>query len=246
MKTKGKTYLEALALPAMTERHRYFSLDALKRYLAKQKLMYTPETVNAYVSQLKREGKIFSAGRGWYSDIQETFEIDSAPVAELAADIETRFPRMDFACWSTGQLNAYLQHMLGKFVSFAYMDRYAMSSVSDALLDAGYRVYLNPTRREAAKSFVLADKTVILRPAVAKAPVDGRLARIEKVLVDLHVELETFPWLQPDEFREAAQALILRRRIKLAKLFTYAAQRKVDWRAIFLDPDAVIAGDALS
>jgi type I restriction enzyme S subunit len=239
----GKAYLETRALPAMTKQHRYFSLDVLKRYLTEQKLTYMPETVNAYVSQMKREGKIFSAGRGWYSDIAEPLEIDHAPVAELTAEIEKRFPLLDFSCWSTGQLNPYLHHMLGKFVSFVHVDRDAMPSVSDALLDAGYRVFLNPTRREAAKSFMVADKTVVIRPAVAKAPVDGHLARMEKVLVDLHVELETFPLLQPDEFREAAQMLISQRRIELAKLMTYAAQRKVSWRAIFLNPDAVIAGE---
>lgn len=239
----GKAYLAAQALPAMTEQHKYFSLDALKQYLVKQKLTYAPETVNAYVSQMKREGKIFSAGRGWYSSIANPFEMDPKPVAALVADIGKRFPWLEFACWSTGQLNPYLHHTLGKPVPFVYVERDAMSSVFDGLEEMGYRAYLNPTRREAAKSFVVTDKTVVIRPAVTKAPVDGHYARIEKMLVDLHVELETFPLLEPGEFREAAQSLVSQRRIDLAKLLMYAAQRKVDWRAIFLAPDAVIAWD---
>ena len=59
--------------------------------------------------------------------------------------------------------------------------------------------------------------------------------------MDLHVELETFPLIERDEFREAAQAMISQRRIELAKLITYAAQRKVAWREIFMNPDAVVA-----
>ncbi len=239
----GKAYLEAQALPAMTEQHKYFGLDALKQYLVKQKLTYAPETVNAYVSQMKRDGKIFSAGRGWYSSIAAPFEMDPEPVAALVADLGKRFPLLEFACWSTGQLNPYLHHTLGKPVPFVYVERDAMPSVFDGLEEMGYRAYLNPTRREAVKSFVVTDKTVVIRPVVTKAPVDGHHARIEKLLVDLHVELETFPLLEPGEFREAAQSLMSQRRIDLAKLLMYAAQRRVDWRAIFLAPDAVIAWD---
>ena len=239
----GKAYVQSSALPAMTAQHRYFSLDALKQYLVKQKLTYEPETVNAYVSRMKREGEIFSAGRGWYSSIEEPFEIDPEPVSRLVSEIKQRFPLLDFTCWSTGQLNPYLHHMLGKFVPFIHVDRDAMPSVFDALQELGYHAYLNPTRREAAKSFVITGKTVVIRPAVAKAPANGHYARIEKLLVDLHVELESFALIDPDEFREAAQAVISTHRIDLAKLQTYASQRKVDWRAMFLDPAAIIASD---
>lgn len=240
----GKAYIEARALPTMTKQYMYFGLDALKRYLVAQKLTCASATVNAYVSRMKRDGKIFSSGRGWYSSIAEPFEIDPQSVAALVSDLSHRFPLLDFACWSTGQLNPYLHHMLGKFVAFVHVDRDAMPSVFDALQELGYRAYLNPTRREAAKSFVIGEQTVVIRPAVTRAPVEGHHARIEKLLVDLHVELEALPLLDPDEFREAAEGLISQRRIELAKLLTYAAQRKVDWRALFLNPDDIIAGDA--
>lgn len=238
----GRVYVQTQVLPAMAEQHKYFNLDALKARLAAQKLSYVPETVNAYVSRMKNEGKIFGAGRGWYSLLDTPFEVDTQPVAELVADVEKKFPFLDFSCWSTGQLNPYLHHMLGKYVSFVYVDRDAMSSVFDALQEMEYRAYLNPTRREVEKSFSVADKTVVIRPAVTKAPGDGHFARIEKLLVDLHVELETFPLIERNEFREAAQSIISQRRIELAKLFTYAAQRKVNWREIFLNSDSVIAG----
>lgn len=238
----GKTYVQSTVLQAMTAKHKYFSLDALKTYLAKQKLLYAPETVNAYVSRLKQDGEIFSAGRGWYCSIAEAFEIDGEPVASLVAQLEQRFPLLDFSCWSTEQLNPYLHHMLGKFVQFVHADRDAMPSVYDALLELGYRAYPNPTRREVAKSFVVAERTVVIRPLVAKAPVEGHFARIEKLLVDLHIELDTFPLIQPDEFGEAAQSLASRRRIDVAKLGMYASQRKLDWRQIFPDASALFAG----
>lgn len=242
----GKAFVQSHALPAMTEKHKYFSLDALKQYLVKQKLMYEPETVNAYVSRLKREGGIFSAGRGWYSSIAEPFEILREPVADLVAAMEQCFPLLDFSCWATGQLNPYLHHLLGKSVPYVHVDRDAMASVFDALEGRGYRAYLNPTRREVAKAFVMDEKTVVIRPLIAKAPVEGHYARIEKLLVDMHVELQSVPLMQPDEFKEAAQTLITARRIDLAKLITYAAQRKVHWRDIFVDPDSIIAAGVRS
>jgi len=237
----GKAFVQSNALPAMAEHHKYFSLDALKRYLASQKLTYMPETVNAYVSRMKRDGEIFSAGRGWYSSLAEAFELDPRPVAKLTANLEERFPLLDFACWSTEQMNPYLHHMLGKFVAFVYVDRDAMASLFDALRELGYQPHLNPTRREAAKSFVIDEKTVVIRPSVAHAPVKGHRARMEKLLVDLHVEREALALLDPDELREAAAAAVSARRIEIAKLIAYARRRKVNWRDIFLNANTFIA-----
>ena len=116
-----------------------------------------------------------------------------------------------------------------------------MPSVFDALRDLGYQTFLNPTRREAAKSFIISEKTVVIRPSVAKAPVEGRYARAEKLLVDLHIERDIFNFMDQAEFQEAAQKLVSSRRIELAKLITYATQRKIAWRELFLEPDAIIA-----
>jgi len=242
----GKAYVQSSALPAMAAHHKYFSLDALKAYLVRQKLTYEPETVNAYVSRMKREGEIFSAGRGWYSSIPEAFELDERPITELRTTIQERFPLLEFSCWSTEQINPYLHHMLGKFVVFVYVDRDAMPSVFGALRDTDHEAYLNPTRREAAKTFAIGEKTVVIRPSVGQSPVEGHVACIEKVLVDLHVELETFPLIDTDDFHEAAQTLVSSRRIELAKLITYANRRKTDWRAILQNPDAIIADEASS
>ena len=82
----------------------YFSINALRQYLAEQKLSYKPDTVKTYLSRQKKEGKIFDAGRGWYSSISELYQLDTAPVEKLVAELKEAYPLLDFACWSTAQL----------------------------------------------------------------------------------------------------------------------------------------------
>lgn len=241
----GKAYVQETALPDLMQSHAYFSTEALRDYLEKQKLTYSPQTVNTYISRMKGEGAIYGAGRGWYSSVVESYETDRTAVNDLVASLESRFPLLDFACWSSGQLNPYLEHTLGKPVAFVYVERDAMSSVYEALKETGSNAYLNPTRLEAKKLFSVGDQTVVVRPSIDKAPLEGHFARVEKLLVDLHVERELLNLVDADEFREAAQRLVSTRRIELAKLIMYAGQRKVDWRDIFSEPGAIIAeGDA--
>jgi biotin operon repressor len=71
------------SINSLLEQTPYFSIHALRESLASQKLSYTPETVKVYLSQLKKEGLVFDAGRGWYSSIAEPFQLDTAPVEKL-------------------------------------------------------------------------------------------------------------------------------------------------------------------
>jgi len=237
----GKAYVQSSALPDLMASHAYFSTGALREYLEKQKLTYSPQTINTYISRMKGEGAIYGAGRGWYSSVTEAYETDTESVSEVVSNLESRFPMLEFACWSTGQLNPFLEHQLGKFVSFVYVERDVMNSVYEFLKDAGWTAYLNPTMQEAKKFFSVGEKTMVVRPHIEKAPLDGHFARIEKLLVDLHVERENLNLLDADEFGEAAQRLITTKRIELAKLIMYAGQRKVDWRELFSAPADIIA-----
>ncbi|MBI1783790.1 hypothetical protein HYR69_01480, partial [Candidatus Sumerlaeota bacterium] len=142
--------------------------------------------------------------------------------------LEKRFPLLDFSCWSTAQVARYAHHQLARFVSFVHCERDAMAAVADALRDAGWQAHLNQTRKEAAKSFRVEERTVIIRPAISRAPVEGKYATIEKILVDLYVEAQSLPILDLGEFHRLVANLAGQERISVGTLVHYAARRKVD------------------
>ncbi len=148
----------------------YFDVASIKHLLTEKDVHVERETLSRYVYELGSESQIHNAGRGWYSTIEQEFRLNSEPVAEIISTLEKEFPLLDFSCWSTQQINTFMHHLLAKFVTFIHVDRDLMASVFDFFRDAGYDVYLNPTRREAKKSFSVGKKTVVVRPNVTKAP----------------------------------------------------------------------------
>ena len=83
------------------------SLSLHKHYVAKDTLSraYSDVTVNKlkrqtfnrYLMDWKKEGLIYAAGRGWYSDIPEEFVL-TEPLTELNAFLAKAFPLLTFVC----------------------------------------------------------------------------------------------------------------------------------------------------
>lgn len=205
----------------------YFSIGALRGGLSKRGGHFMPDTVKTYLSRQKKEGKIFDAGRGWYSSIAKPYQLDTAPVEKLVGELKTAFPLLDFACWSTEQLNEMLRHQLAKHVQFAYVERDAIDSVADWLKSHGYKTYANPGKQE-LKRFSIEGKTVVVLPLTTKTPKQGGFAVIEKIMVDVLADTGDFSIINIPEFVAGASGAIKSHRIDMSELMKYSTRRKTD------------------
>jgi len=193
----------------------------LRGYLASQELSYKPDTVKSYLSHRKKEGKIFDAGRGWYSSIAEPYQLDTAPVEKLVGELKAAFPLLDFVCWSTAQLNEMLRHQLAKHVQFSYVERDAIDSVADWLRSNGYHTYANPGKQEIQRSFSIEANTVVILPLTSEAPHQNGFATIEKIMVDVLADALDFSIINIPELIEGAKSLTTEFRVDIAVLKRY-------------------------
>ena len=216
------------SMDRLFEQAPYFSINALRDCLAEQKLDYKPDTVKSYLSRQKKEGQIFDAGRGWYSSIAEPYELDTAPVEKLVGELKETFPLLDFACWSTAQLNEMLRHQLAKHVQFAYVERDAVDSVAEGLRSNGYHTFSNPGKQEIKKTFSIEENTVVVLPLTTKAPHEGGFASIEKVMIDVLADAEGFSIINIPEFIAGVKKSISANRIDIAVFISYATRRETD------------------
>ncbi len=205
----------------------YFSTKAIKASVARRGLKHNATTINQYLHNLKTQGKIFDAGRGWYSTISQPYTQYTAPLKELVSQISTKFPFLEFACWSTEQFQGYAHHMMVRFVRFVYTDTDSMSSVAEFLKNNNYDAHLNPRKGEVEKYFTPSQTTVVVRPTVSEEPLDGHYATVEKMLLDLFVEKDKLFLMDEAEYNRVFQNLALSYRINLARLLRYADRRKV-------------------
>jgi hypothetical protein len=231
-KTALKTTLREDCLPALARDAPYFSLTDMRAWLKERRLSVPPATLRRYLHDALADNLIHDAGRGWYSSLKEPFMLNREPVRELVASLHKRFPLLTFSCWSTEQVASYGHHLLARFVVFVHTERDAMESTANALRDAGWSAWINPTRQEAAKSFRTEDRTVVVRPVVSRAPAEAGFAEIEKILVDLRVEVDALKFFDQGEYRRLVANLAGRNRISVGALAAYARRRGVRLEAV--------------
>jgi len=224
---EGRNFVAQTITQDLAKKAPYFSVDAVRSWLAEQKMSYKPDTVKTYLSRQKKEGKIFDAGRGWYSSIANPYELDTVPVEKLVGEMKQAFPLLEFACWSTAQLNEMLRHQLAKHVLFVYVERDAIDSVADWLKGHGYKTYANPGKQE-RKRFSIEEKTVVILPLTSESPRQNGFAGIEKIMVDVLADTGDFSIINIPEFVKGASGVIKSQRIDISVLMRYSVRRKTD------------------
>ena len=109
-------------------------------------------------------------------------------------------------------------------MTLVYTDADLIPSVFDELRGwKGYHVYRNPLSADAER-FRIAEKTIVLRPETSEAPTSDvpHAAPIEKLLVDLAIEVEKLGFIGKGEFKEMAWRAVTSGRVSMATLLRYA------------------------
>jgi hypothetical protein len=207
----------------------YFHINDLKRYFTEKGIKFRKNSLKQQLYLLKKEEFIYSAGRGWYSNIQKEFELNIEPTEKIIKLLIDKFPLLEFSCWSTEQLKGFFHHLPTQFVIFIYTDKDFLQSVKDFLMENDYDVYLNPHKIEVEKFVDLKTKTIILRPSVSsRVSKEKNLTKIEKILVDLFMEMKKISLIDKDEYIKIVSNIILNYRINMAELLDYAHNRKIE------------------
>ena len=211
-----------------TKNKYYFHINDLKKYFAKKEIRFEEDTLKRYLYLFKKNKLIYTAGRGWYSNVKKEFELDIKPIEKIIGLITDKFFLLEFSCWSTMQLIGFFHHLPSQFITFIYADKDFLQSVKDFLIENDYNVYLNPYKIEAEKFVELKTKTVILRPSISsRVPKKKNRAKIEKILVDLFMETKKIGLVDEEEYKRIFSNVIVSYRINMAEMLDYAHNRKI-------------------
>ncbi|MEI8038261.1 MAG: DUF6577 family protein, partial [Verrucomicrobiota bacterium] len=226
----GKHYLADELLPKLFSPNRhYIDLATVQRTIEAEALVYEPTTINRYLHEWTREGRIHDAGRGWYSNLPNAFQpvLETPPLPELEKLLRKKFPLLEFTVWGTRQFTTFFHHYAARHATFLMVDRDAMEPVADVLSKAGHHVVIHPLG-EAAKNFALTqDETIILRPRLSSDHKET-FAPIEQMLVDFHHEIQKLGLFDLAEFQSVFENLANRYRLNIPALKRYAERRKTD------------------
>lgn len=240
-----KSVLRDHVLAELGRRSPYISLDAIRAELKTRTINLADSTLLNYLQQFVELGFIHDAGRGWYSTLAKPLSLDREAVEPVIGGLAKAFPLLGFSAWSTQQINPWMHHLLGKFVTFVHVESEGVATVWEFLRDAGYDAYRDPGKREAG-TFAVRDRTVVVRPGnPSQAPVEGHYAFPEKILVDLAGEIDVLPLMDAEEFNRLFASAALAGRLDIAEMRRYAIRKRLEEKILKL-VDSITSQDGVS
>jgi len=222
MKKTLKTSIKEFA-----EGQSYFSLNQIRKFLSSKRLKYSDVSIKKYIKQLINENYIYSAGRGYYSNIKSEFKPDNKSLNPIVNLIKQKSPFLEFSIWSTEQIKFAFHHLQNRFYTFIYSESDSLEILRDRLIEANYSVYLNPTKNDLMKNPFTEQNSIILRNRINHKLSKEQFASIEKILVDLYIEAEWIGITDREEYSRIFEYFIRNYRFNISLLLDYAERRKI-------------------
>lgn len=207
--------------------------------LSKQKLVlsikgdyphWSDNTINMYLSKLKKEGKISSPSKGIYKlgSISLFKPEVSGSLKKLYTKIKRGFPYITFCVWDSAWFNDLMRHQPFRNYIVVEVEKDASEPVFGFLSETIKNVFLNPDEEIFARYIQNLDDVVIVKNMVSEAPLMEAhkivIPTLEKLLVDMLAETNLFS-AQQNETEFIMKTAMEKFAINELKMKRYALRR---------------------
>lgn len=208
--------------------------------LPKQKLVksikkdfpyWSDNTINMYLSKLKKEGVINSPSRGIYESGNHTVTFQpnlSNPLKRLFNKIKREFPYINFCIWNSIWLNDFMLHQPFKHYIIVEVEKDASESIFAFLTEPYKNVFFNPDEELFTRYINNLDEVIIVKKMVSEAPLTEiqniSVPTLEKLLVDMLIDTTLFS-AQQNEKEFIMRRVTQRYSLNELKMHRYAARR---------------------
>ena len=174
---------------------------------------------------LKRIGRgIYALGKGnCFSPILTKKQKD------ISSRIKKQFPLVTFCCWHTSALKEFFQHLALYDFLLVEAERGTIDAVFHFIKETNKNTFKEPPQ-DIMENFVLdGEDAVVVKSLISEAPLQNADAvtvpTIEKILVDLVADSETFFFLQGHEILNIFESALEKYTVNTDRLLRYAKRR---------------------
>lgn len=175
--------------------------------LSKQKLVesikkdfpfWSDNTINMYLSKLKKEGIINAPSRGIYEmDSNTPFQPDIPNrLKSVFNKVKREFPYITFCIWDTVWLNSFMRHQPFKHYVVIEVEKDVSESVFTFLTATNKNVFFNPDEEIFDRYIHNQDEVLIVKNMVSESPLAEKdkivIPALEKLLVDMLIDTPLF------------------------------------------------------
>jgi len=188
-------------------------------------------TVNWRIYDLVRQGILKRIGRGMYALGQGNcfLPLLTKKQKNISSRIKKQFPLITFCCWHTSALKEFFQHFAVYDFLLIEAERETIDAVFHFIKETNKNTFKEPSR-DIMENFVFDGKdAVIVKSLISEAPLQDvdavTVPTIEKILVDLVADSETFFFLQGHEMLNVFESAMGKYTVNTDRLLRYAKRR---------------------
>lgn len=207
---------------SLIKKNPYFSLS----YLIKE-TKEKPKVIKNYLLSFKEEGIIFDAGWGIYTTKKQEFKLSTlSRIETLSRLIKKEFPFSKFLIWDTRQLSSLYQHTPRYGITFVETQKELTCSFYEYISKKYQKTYLEQKNKIYFENFSLYLSPVVIRRLIKRAPYKKTQPTLEKILVDIFCDVNTYKYISWQDYWQIWQELAINYRIKIGDLISYSRRRK--------------------
>lgn len=207
--------------------------------LSKQKLVesvkkdfpgWSDNTINMYLSRLKKEGIINAPSRGLYEmNSNALFQPNiSNKLKRIFNKVKREFPYITLCVWDTVWLNDFMRHQPFKTYVVLEVEKDASESVFTFLSKTTKNVFFNPDEKIFDRYIHNCDEVLIVKNVVSESPLLEKekivIPALEKLLVDMLIDTALFS-AQQNEKEFIMQSAMEKVTLNELKMRRYAIRR---------------------
>lgn len=202
----------------------------LVRSIKKDFPYWSDNTINMYLSKLKKAGIINTPSRGIYvADRSIPFQPNiSNNLKRVFNKVKREFPYISFGIWDTLWLNEFMRHQPIKHYVVLEVEKDASESVFSFLNEINKNVFFNPDEEIFDRYIHNHDEVLIVKNMVLEAPLIETdkivIPALEKLLVDMLIDTELFS-AQQDETELIMRSVTEKYTLNVLKMRRYAVRR---------------------
>lgn len=191
---------------------------------------WSDNTINMYLSKLKKEGIINAPSRGIYEmDSNIPFHPNvSNSLKRVFNKVKREFPYITFCVWDTVWLNDFMRHQPFKHYIVMEVEKDASESVFTFLTEMNRNVFINPDEEIYDRYIHNQDEVLIVKNMVSESPLIEKdkiiIPALEKLLVDMLIDTSLFS-AQQNEKEFILRSVMEKYTLNELKMRRYAVRR---------------------
>lgn len=218
----------------------YFEQLHLRKYFTSEELFFqllefepdmNERTFRWHVHELKRKNKIRNIMWGVYSLPDKPYfePIISSELKKIAGVFTKKYPAIEYCIWSSKWLNEFTVHQAVSCFTILEAEEDVIEDTFYYLREKRMEVFLQPDKSSLDRYVLQAKEPVVILPMVTRSPnlIDEliNIPSIEKILVDVFSDKETFFLFEANELKNIFRFAIKKYSINFSRLLSYSDRR---------------------